>query len=361
MASADPLPAQLSQALVAFVVEWDNEFEHRMPHRTTRHGSTPGLAQPPWLVSMAMWEHCMRLVPPDGITAQELADRSQLTPSSLQTVVKRMSQWWGYLRLQPAPSGGRAAVRIRPTEAGLMAQEIWASLTGEIERRWAERLGEPTLQQLRLALQSAAERLDPHLPDFLPLGEARLDRPLEPIPPTLPALLSRPLVALALDYGRGRELPLAVSANLLRVVHSYEAEGDPVRVSRLAAATGVAKMTTDVWLGRLEAAAVVAVGPHPGGGRGRAVTLTPKGRTAAAEYLRWQGGVERRWADQLGPSVVEALAAGLRSVVGDGTRGGPLWRGLEPYPDGWRAQVARPDTLPHHPAVTLHGGFPDGS
>jgi hypothetical protein len=30
-----PLSALASQALVAFVVELDNEFEHQMPHRTT--------------------------------------------------------------------------------------------------------------------------------------------------------------------------------------------------------------------------------------------------------------------------------------------------------------------------------------
>ena len=45
-----PLSALLSQALVAFTIEFDNEAERRMPHRTTNHGSTafPG----PWLVSL---------------------------------------------------------------------------------------------------------------------------------------------------------------------------------------------------------------------------------------------------------------------------------------------------------------------
>ena len=35
-----PLPALLSQALVSFTIELDNEFEHQMPHRTRNHGST---------------------------------------------------------------------------------------------------------------------------------------------------------------------------------------------------------------------------------------------------------------------------------------------------------------------------------
>ena len=72
------LAALLSALLVAFTIEFDNEFEHRMPHRTTRHGRTAGPGARPWLVSMAMWVHVMRLVPEDGISARDLARRSQL-------------------------------------------------------------------------------------------------------------------------------------------------------------------------------------------------------------------------------------------------------------------------------------------
>jgi hypothetical protein len=35
MADQLPLPAPLSQALVAFTIELDNEVEHQMPHRTS--------------------------------------------------------------------------------------------------------------------------------------------------------------------------------------------------------------------------------------------------------------------------------------------------------------------------------------
>src|SRR5215469_1367933 len=57
-----PLSALLSQALVAFVIEFDNEFERQMPHRTTDRGRTQGQGKVPWLVSMAMWSTCMRFV-----------------------------------------------------------------------------------------------------------------------------------------------------------------------------------------------------------------------------------------------------------------------------------------------------------
>ena len=46
-----PLPTLLSAALVAFTIEFDNEFEHRMVHRTTT-GWPPARAQGgPWPVS----------------------------------------------------------------------------------------------------------------------------------------------------------------------------------------------------------------------------------------------------------------------------------------------------------------------
>jgi len=45
----------LSYALVAFTIEFDNEFERQMPHRTTRHRSAARSRNGPWLVSMVMW------------------------------------------------------------------------------------------------------------------------------------------------------------------------------------------------------------------------------------------------------------------------------------------------------------------
>jgi hypothetical protein len=40
MANFLPLPTLLSQSLVAFMTEFDNEAERRIPHYTTRHGAT---------------------------------------------------------------------------------------------------------------------------------------------------------------------------------------------------------------------------------------------------------------------------------------------------------------------------------
>jgi hypothetical protein len=51
-------------------------------------------------------------------------------------------------------------------------------------------------------------------------------------------------------------------------------------------------------------------------------------------------------------AALEPLAAGQPS---------PLFGGLEPYPDNWRASIRRPGTLPHFPMVLHRGGYPDGS
>jgi hypothetical protein len=87
-----PLSALLSQVLVVFTIECDNEFERQMPHRTSNYGSTAGRGAGPWLVSMAMWWTCMRFVAEDGITVAELFVTCPAGPEC----PKRQSAWrWG--------------------------------------------------------------------------------------------------------------------------------------------------------------------------------------------------------------------------------------------------------------------------
>jgi DNA-binding MarR family transcriptional regulator len=389
-----PLAAALSQILVAFTIEFDNEFEHQMPHRTTRHGSTgpgAGVRRPPWLVSMAMWEHCMRFIPEEGIPAAELARRAQLTGHSMQTVLRRMGKWWGYLVVQPDPADTRAkppqaAWLVRPTSAGRRAQEIWAPLTGMIEERWRDRFGRAEIEQFCAALQGIVVQLDVRLPDYLPVGELAGGEPppmLAPAPRsasaledaesaadrTLSALLSKVLMVFARDFERdsdlslgiytsGRAHRLEISANVLRVL-----DEQGVRVQDVPRRTGVAKMTIDNWLGALEEHRYLVVGPDPAGSRFRVARLTPRGRQALDTYRQWVDGVEQQWAGRFGEPSVQTLRAALErlGLAGEPAAAALIRRGLEPYPDGWRAQVRTPPTLPHYPVISPRGGFPDGS
>jgi DNA-binding MarR family transcriptional regulator len=347
------VPARLSQVLTAFIIECDNEFEHRMPHRTTRYGSSGDLRHPPWLVSMAMWANCLRFVPPGGIEAGELAGRARLTGASMQLVLTRMSRWWGYLTVAPGAAARRV---VTPTRAGRQAQEVWAPLAGEVEERWRERFGRGAIDDLRAALGPAIAGLDAALPDFLPVGEPQLaPGPEDAAGLDLPGLLSKVLLALALDFGRQSALALgiytshgpdrlAISASVLRVLHD-----GGTRVRDLPAATGVAQMTIGTWLGSLAEHRYLTVGPDPAGGRFKVARLTPRGQDARDAYLRWAAA-----------DGAVAGAAALRDALA-ALDLGALLSGTAPYPDGWRARVRRPATLPHYPVISPRGGFPDGS
>ena len=362
-----PLSALLSQALVAYTIEFDNEAEHRLPHRTTGHGTSgPGDGAPaPWLVSLAMWETCMRHVTGEPITVGDLEARAR-TGTNLDGMRR-----WGYITIDGTARKvhktrpGPAAV-LRATAAGLRAREIWRPLPGFVEQRWRERLGADQLGRLRDPLTSMVSRLDPGLPDCLPILGAALrshgpdprlpPRPDGTAPEALPlsALLSRVLLAFALEYEREAGLSLAVAANVLRVLGS---EG--TRLRELPALTGTSTESVRWALGILTRGDLAAEEPDPAASRGKVARLTPRGLDAQHLYHELTETIERRWHDHFTPGVTGALRTSLEPL----TAGQPpvLFGGIEPYPDNWRASVRRPATLPHFPMVLHRGGYPDGS
>ncbi len=79
-------------------------------------------------------------------------------------------------------------------------------------------------------------------------------------------------------------------------------------------------------------------------------------------YRHLLGVVEERWRAQFGEEKICSLRELLEGVVGEPAADcSPLFGGLRPYPDGWRASVRKPDLLPYYPMVLHRGGFPDGS
>src|ERR1700691_4311119 len=97
-----PISALLSFALVAFTIEFDNEFEHRMPHRITNPGrAAAGTRTGPWLTSLVMYSNCMRFVDENGI---RVSDRDALarTPTNLHGMER-----WGYVTVAPDPNDPR--------------------------------------------------------------------------------------------------------------------------------------------------------------------------------------------------------------------------------------------------------------
>ena len=362
-----PLPTLLSHALVAFAIEFDNEAEHRIPHRTTDHGITAGALYAPWLVSMAMWFNCMRFVTAEGVTVLHLEHLAR-TKTNLPGMDR-----WGYVTVQPDPSDSRlkpprSAWLVRSTAAGRMVQQVWQPLFAVIEQRWEDRFGGIEIHSLREALQAIVVHLDPGLPDCLPiLGYGLRSRPPDPdLPPPetasnpdlpLPALLARVLLAFALEFERESHLSLAICANILRVLNEKG-----VRVRDLPILTGVSKPSISMAMGILRKFRLAVVEKSSDGGPWQVAHLTPKGCEVQETYRRFLQSIESRWQSHFGNEAIRRLREPLELLVGSGEPGScPLFECLVPYSDGWRALVRKPAALPHYPMVLHRGGYPDGS
>ena len=369
-----PLPTLLSQALVAYTIEFDNEAEHRLPHRTSTHGATAASGPRPWLVSLVMWCNCMKFVGPDGVQLAEL-QRLARTHTNLAGM-----QRWGYVVVTPGltdrdPKRPDPDAVMRATAAGRRAQEIWGPLFGIIDDRWRERFGDTAIADLRAVLSAIACGLDVDLPECLPIlgyGLFSADRhsgkpsfrsrnkeaagPDGDADLPLSALLSRVLLAFAIDFERESTVSLAISANVLRVL-----DDGGVRVRDLPTLTGVSKESVAMSAGYLEKVGCVTIEPVPAPDRGQRVRLTAQGRHAQQYANTLISTVETDWQTRFGTDAVRSLRSSLEPLVGDGSAQSPLFGGLTPYPDGWRAAVRAPSTLPHYPMVLHRGGYPDGS
>jgi methyltransferase (TIGR00027 family) len=352
-----PISALLSQTLVALTIEIDNEAEHRLPHRTTDHGGN-GI----WLTSLAMFENCLRFVTDQPITVAELETRAR-TFTNLDGMRR-----WGYITIDGTSKKihktrpGPDAV-LQATARGLRARETWLPLPALVEQRWRERYG---TEPLRRSLEDITAQLDPGLPDTLPILGPTLFSPgpdpaLPPRPQAsdikalpLSALLSRVLLAFALEYEAESEVSLAVGANLLRVLQEAG-----TRLRDLPLLTGLSKEAVSWALGILTRVGLAAEEPDPAAKRGKVARLTATGQTARRLYLERLKTVEDRWGERYGLNALrrslEALATGA-----DG-QPPPLFQALQPYPDNWRARTRPAATLPYYPMVLHRGGYPDGS
>jgi DNA-binding MarR family transcriptional regulator len=285
---------------------------------------------------------------------------------------------WGYITIDGVGRVKRGDKRPKPTQRSVLvatrrgraAAEVWRQLPAEIEARWRERFGADAVDRLREALGTVLARADVALPECMPTGSVYGvgigdPEPAEPdgdrdVVGELPliTLLSRALLLFALDYERGAKLSLAVQLDGLRVL-----DADGVAVRELPRLTGISKEAIAMIVKRLERVGCVELVPAPAGGRGKHARLTQqRGVEARARGRRRLERVLENWRERFGDDAVSELQNALAPIVGDGTRAGsPLFAGLTPYPDGWRAQLPVPELLPWFPMLLHRGGYPDGS
>jgi hypothetical protein len=357
-----PLATLLSQAFGAWTIEVDNVVEAAMPHVVSKRGSLRGEPGSPRLVSIAMYWTALRWLE-DGITFGELGART-----GLETNLNGLRRW-GYVAVDGFPAE-REAVRVQPdlvlrlTEPGKRARTAWRAALDEVDRRWRERFGE-AFERLDAALATIDAGLPSAGPDSLPiLGPALSNvgraedvtgsagRAMEP---AFALHLGRVMTAFARETDATSAVPLAVQANLLRVM-----DGAAVAVRDLPALGGVSGPAIAMALTLVTKRGLVEAATPDG--RSKRVRLTAAGASArdvSDEAVRL---IERRWADRHGP----AALAELRTALGDlveplDSPSASIRLGLTPPSDGWRATEPTDRVLPHAPMVLHRGGWPDGA
>jgi DNA-binding MarR family transcriptional regulator len=359
-----PLSTLLSFALVAFTIEFDNEVEHQLPYRTSDGG---GAASDPWLISMAMYFNFLQFVPEQGIAVRELERRIPTRPN--WDGMRR----WGYVFFAPDPGDLRPRPPqtewlVRTTPQGHVFQEGMRRLLPEIEQRWSERFGDPTIEKLRRGLIALLRTLPGGLPDCMPIlhyglmsegpaerGDSASESECGELP--LPVLLARVLLGLTLEFEQDAQMSLAICSNIFRVLDT-----DGTLVRHIPALSGVSKDAIAMALGFLNKRGFIEVVSQEQARRGRLVLLTSAGIRMQSDYPLRLRIAEERCKARMGPEASSALRGALEGLGGDGTRNGSLlFQGLDPWPGSWRSKIKPPATLPHFPMVLHRGGFPDGS
>ena len=369
---ATPLSVELSRLLLAFTIEFDNEFEQRM---------TAALRDRPFRVSVVMWSNFLRFVG-DGISVGELPTAAALPTARVLSTLGGMERWRyvdvvsaGTRKQAPAKRDGFGSARglrsewvVRPTEVGRTAQELWPPLFGEIEKRWRARFGRASVDELERTLRDVVDALDAVSTEYLPVvmgtngmrsEVAGCQEPSDPVP--LLALLAQTLLAYTLEFEREAPVSLPLAET---VIDALDQHGSNVR--NLPAETGLSPEAVSMALTYLKKHGYVHVAK-------KTARLTALGVRASGATPLHHARVAACWTNRLGRSRLAGLRTALHAILeqrdGDRPR---LAMGLTPPPGAWRAEpryrarteamLTDPSTgLPRHPVVLHRGGWPDGS
>lgn len=319
-----PLHALLSQVLVAFTIELNNEFERRM-----RDEGYAGA-----VLSLNVWSTLLRFVAEGGVSVQEIAERAL---DSVERVKFQLGclERWTFVVLEPDAAderpvktrahrlkgrvlrdgwgsgrGIRSGWKVRPTAKCRKAMEIWPPLLDEVERRWVARFGAEEIGAIRKALEEIAGKLEMALPQGLPglreMGEAypvRVSEAADSMP--LPSLLSEALLAFTVEFEGESRVPLWLCANTLRALGEA-----PIPESEIPHLTGCSPETSGIgW----QIKPFIEVEADPAR-RGKRVRLSPRGLAAEKMYRQLTAKIETRWEERFGKQHIRVLRDGLRAL-----------------------------------------------
>jgi hypothetical protein len=333
-----PLSALLSQVLVAYTVELDCEFERRMLE----------MQSPSARLSLVIWLNLLRFLADGPVSVRTLASRALAAEEQIKHQLGCLERW-GFILLQSGKRAGfgsgrgiRADWPVRLSTSGEKAVKIWPELIPEVHAHWSKRFGNDATR-LRRVLEAIEHRIDLELPQGLPVAILKLPEfaprasPLEDGLP-LPVLLSRVLLAFALDFERDSRTPISLCANAIRVLSD-----EPIPEAEIPKRTGCSDETSGIgW----QLMPYIIVEAYPARGRGKFVRLSEAGLRTQHNYYRLADEIEENWNERFTGAIKE-LRESLMTLLNRSQ----LSEGLKPPPGTIRAgaqtpALGRPDIGP---------------
>ena len=323
-----PLSALLSQILVAYTVELDSEFEHRMLE-------TQAAAR----LSLVVWLNVLRFLADGPVSVRTLASRALVDDEQCKAPLGCLERW-GFILLQPGKRPGfgsgrgiRADWPVRLTASGETAIGVWPELIPQIDARWSKRFGDDATR-LRRSLEAIEHQIDLELPQGLPGALLKLPHfaprktaAEDGLP--LPVLLSRVLLAFALDFERESRAPISLCANTIRVLSD-----EPIPEAEIPRRTGCSAETAGIgWQHK----PYIIVAKDPARGRGKFVRLSEAGVKAQNQYHSIARDIEESWKERFRTATNE-MRGSLTALL----KRGELSDGLKPPPGTTRAGAQKP-------------------
>ena len=305
------LAALLSQALIAFTLDFDHEFKRKTANA---HLSPP---------SLAMWSNIMQFLDKEGLDEYQLPALAGIPKEIVHSMVACLERH-GWVNVELASTASRARL-IRLTQRGQECEELWQPLLSVVEQHWKAQFGKDEIDTLRKSLEAFVSQLDvelPHYPmfsanaawrTFLKSNKSSFGTALR-LP--LSVLLSQTLIAFTIEFERrienSKDLSdfLAIYSNVMRFLGE---EGLPIR--QIPVLSGIWKPVISILVNKLERLHWVVVESDQTDSRTKLVRLTQQGRKMHDACQRLLTDVEQDWKVQFGEDEINSLRKSLEALV----------------------------------------------
>jgi DNA-binding MarR family transcriptional regulator len=144
-----PMSALLSQALIAFMIEFERDIASK------RNDSCE---------SLPMYSNVVRLLSEEGLPMRQLRARSGISNPAMSVLVKLLERY-GWVVVATYPANSRTKL-VRLTRQGRENGDECRRILAVAEQRWKAQFGGKTIRQLRESLEDLVGHLGAELPHF---------------------------------------------------------------------------------------------------------------------------------------------------------------------------------------------------